>query len=156
MEDVIGAIKNNWQFISAVLGLLLGWFDLKARFNMWLNRLDREYESAKKWAKSKDLHQAAKTAYGVVSKIARQTENGIDDKVAKGLEEAIKIMEHLGWDKNDLSNGEKDVIRSIFDALHENEHLQLESSLGVPVSNKLSGAGQIAAPLSGSGSGSAS
>ena len=146
MENVVTFVTDHWQFISLAVGLVLGWFGLKEKFHKHLGRADRKYESAKQWAMSKDLYKAAKTAYGVVAKISRKTENGIDDKIARGLEEAIKVMEKLGWDKNDLGDDQKDVIRKVFDELHENEHLKLEVSAGTAMTSAAS-SGRIAAPL---------
>lgn len=148
MEEVLLFVKNHWEFLVAVLGTVLWWFDLSAKFNKYLGKTEDSYLAAKQWAKSKDLHNAAKTAYGAVSKLARKTENTLDDKAARGLEIAISVMEHLGWTKDELGNGEKDVILKMFDALHEEEYLKLEAAHGVPVSNNASSPGQIAAPLS--------
>lgn len=147
MEEVFKFVAENWEFLSAVLGILLGWLDARKQFNGYVDKAREEYLAKKQWAKSKDLHQAAKVAYGAVSKLARKTENTLDDKAARGLEVAIGYMEHLGWTKEDVGNGERDIILKIFDALHEDEHLQLEAAHGAPVSNKASSPGQVAAPL---------
>lgn len=147
MEQVFEFVSKHWEFLSAVLGVVLGWMDVKQKFHERLEHSKEKYLAAKNWAKSKDLYKAAKTAYGVVSKLSRKTENTMDDKAARGLEEAMRLMEHLGWDKSELGNGEKDVILKVFDELHENEHLQLEAAHGMPVSNKASMPGQVAAPL---------
>lgn len=144
-------ISNNWEFLSAALGVVLGWYGVMGKFHLWLEKSEDGYKSAKQWAKSKDVYKVAKTAYGVVSKLSRKTDTTLDDKAARGLEIAINLMEHLGWDKSELGNGEKDVILKVFEELHEVEHCALEAAKG-PVSNRASMAGEIAAPLAGSGS----
>jgi coenzyme F420-reducing hydrogenase alpha subunit len=126
--DIVLFIKNNWQFLVSVLGVVLTWFDAKKKFVEWIEKADSKHNEIKKWAKSKDLYKAAKTAYGVVSKVSKKTETKLDDKAARGLEIAMEIMEKLGWNKSDLGNGEKDVLEKIFDELHENENLQIELS----------------------------
>jgi hypothetical protein len=139
-------IQGHWEFLSAVLGVLLGWFHATGKFHAWLESSEEKYRATKKWARGKDLYKVAKTAYGVISKLSRKTETTLDDKAARGLEEAMKLMEHLGWDKSELGNGEKDIVLKVFEELHENEHLALEASKG-PVSNRAAGPGEIAAPL---------
>lgn len=144
---VLTFVIENWQFFSGLLGMLLVWFGVSDKYSKTLKQAEKKYEQAKQIAKSKDIYKTAQTAYGVVSKYARQTENTIDDKAAKGLEIALNLMEKLGWDKADLGNGERDVIEKIFDQLHEAEHLALQAAYQAPVSNVASKAGEIAAPL---------
>lgn len=142
MEFVI----NHWQFLSLAIGLILGWLGLKGKFHKYLDKADKKYEAAKQWAMSKDIYKAAKTAYGVIAKLSRKTENGVDDKIAKGLEEAIKVLEKLGWDRKNLGDDQKDIIRKVFDELHENEHLKLEIATGSAMTSTAA-SGKIAAPL---------
>ena len=150
MEAVLSFIAANWQFLSAVLGVALGWMQALEKFHAMLDKWEKRYRQARQFAKSKDLYKVAKTAYGVISKLARKTENKLDDKAGKGLEVALRLMEKLGWDKSEVANGEHDVILKIFEELHESEHLQLEAAHKAPVSNSASKAGEIAAPLAGS------
>lgn len=122
-------VAEHWEFLTAVLGIVLGWFSATAKFHLWLDKAEEQYMSAKKWAKSKDLYKAAQTAYSVVNKISRETENTIDDKAAKGLEIALELMQKLGWDQEDLGNGEKDVILKVFEELHENKNLAVKEDV---------------------------
>lgn len=140
-------IGLHWKFLVTAVGMLAAWLGTLDRLLKAVEKVESGYKQARQFAKSKDLYRVAKTAYGHVSKLARKTANTLDDKAALGLEKALYLMEKLGWDKTEISNGEKDVILKVFDELHELEHLQLEAAHKVPVSNKGSASGQVAAPL---------
>lgn len=118
---VLNFVISNWQFFASLLALALTWFDAKAKFSEYLNKADTKHEDLKKWAKSKDLYKSAETAYNLVDKLARKTETTIDDKAAEGLKYVLKLMKGLGWDESEIGEGEQDVVRKVFDALHQVE-----------------------------------
>lgn len=133
MEKALEFVMSNWEFLTAVLGAILGWLDWRVKAQTALERAEKEYKDKKKWAKSKDLYKVAETAYGLVSKIARKTETTLDDKAALGLEKALGMMRKLGWSEEDLGNGEADVILKVFDALHEGMKSKDQSSDEAPL-----------------------
>lgn len=113
----------------------------------YLDAARAQYLNAKQAFKSNEIYEKAEMGYEYVAKLARRTENGLDDKASKGLKKALELLKKAGWGPDDIGEDEKDLILAHFDRLHEAEHRLLEATRGVPVSNRASGAGEIAAPL---------
>jgi hypothetical protein len=154
MEQLQWLWDTHPSIVVSVLSFAAVWYFGKDKVVAFLGKISdfldarkAQYLHAKEVFKSKQIYEKAEMAYEYISKLSRKTENGLDDKASRGLKRALELLKKAGWGPGDIGEDEKDLILAHFDRLHEAEHRLLEASKGVPVSNRASAAGEIAAPL---------